>query len=220
MLLATMIGEIREVPLPDGSKVTLDTNAKLSAGFDGKERRLVLERGRARFFVADDKRPFKVRAGNTEVVVARSTVFDVHRDAAETVVLLVEGSVDIVARSMAHASQSAEFRRLQPGEKLSISASVDESTVLSPTAGDISWPSGMLRFENVALGEVVAQANRYSRSPIQVVDSRIRPLRVTGAYRAGDNEALARSLAAIFDLQLLRGAGGGYLLSASPSSTR
>ena len=77
--VATLRGEIRTVRLPDGSKVTLDADTLLTVSFGKASRRLRLERGRARFEVAHETRPFVVAAGDRSVT-ARGTIFDVSID--------------------------------------------------------------------------------------------------------------------------------------------
>ena len=55
-LLASRVGQIRTIVLDDGSRVTLDTDSVVHVNFDDDQRRLQLERGRARFEAAHDVR--------------------------------------------------------------------------------------------------------------------------------------------------------------------
>ena len=57
------LGDIRSVVLPDGSKVTLDTGAVLVVAYDERNRFVRLAKGRARFEVVHELRPFVVAAG-------------------------------------------------------------------------------------------------------------------------------------------------------------
>ncbi|MGN6620645.1 MAG: FecR domain-containing protein, partial [Sphingomonas sp.] len=66
--LVSVIGQMRRIPLADGSVVTLDSDSLLSVRFDRSSRYLRLEHGRARFEVSHDGRPFAVIAGNDRVV--------------------------------------------------------------------------------------------------------------------------------------------------------
>ena len=91
--LASHVGEIRSIDLPDGSEVTLDTDSRLVVLYTDDERRIRLDSGRARFRVAHgDPRAFLVQAGSTEVI-AHGTVFDVDVAGAQVAVSLLEGSV-------------------------------------------------------------------------------------------------------------------------------
>ena len=73
----------------------------------------------------------------------------------------------------------------------------------------------MLSFDAIPLSDAIATANRYSSAKIRTVDPAIDDLQVTGAYRAGDTQGLARSLAASFDLRLTIHADGDIVLDRS-----
>src|SRR3546814_1494012 len=93
--LQSKLGEIREVQLPDGSRVTLDTDRLVLTKFDRDMRDVRLVRGRARFNVEKDNRPFVVAAG-TGTIPALGKSFDVGlaRDERVTVPLF-EGAVAV-----------------------------------------------------------------------------------------------------------------------------
>lgn len=206
---ATARGELREVSLPDGSRLLLDAGSRIELRFTGAERRLLLREGRARFTVAHEPRPFIVEAGLSQVV-ATGTVFDVSLLGDRLAVVLLEGSVEV---RRARANGPAEVRRLTAGNRIVVERE-REPVVGRAGRGDLAWPRRMLEFDDVPLGEAVDIANRYSRSQIRIADDEVRRLRVTGAYRAGDVAGLARSLAAAFDLHVETGAAGNMTLSA------
>jgi transmembrane sensor len=70
----------------------------------------------------------------------------------------------------------------------------------------------MLEFDDTPLGEAAALANRYNKLQLKLADDRIRSLRVSGGFRAGDTVGLARSLAAAFDLRIVSQPDGSLLL--------
>ena len=75
----TQIGERRVVTLSDGSKISLDSDGRVTVRYSDDTRSIVMERGRTRFDVAHDvKRPFLVTAG-AETVVAVGTAFAVEK---------------------------------------------------------------------------------------------------------------------------------------------
>lgn len=211
MLFASAVGEIKEVDLPDRSKITLDSGSRIEASFTGSQRMLTLQEGRARFAVAQEGRPFIVRAGKTEVV-ATGTLFDVSLIEGRTAVLLLEGSVEVRPADAAEEQQPAR-QKLKPGEKLILSPSAAPSR--QPAApGDKVWPTRMLEFDGTPLDEAAALANRYSRVQLRLGNDAVRQLRVTGAFRAGDVAGLARSLEAAFGLRLTVQPDGNLLLLA------
>jgi transmembrane sensor len=203
---ATAVGEIREVVLPDGSRLVLDSSSRVEAQFTPSRRLLTLRDGRARFVVAHESRPFVVRAASNEVI-ATGTVFDVSLLQDRLSVLLIQGSVEVRRGSGGVGS----IHRLAAGQKLVIA---DGAPALSQraTRGETLWPTRMLEFDETPLQEAVALVNRYSRVQLRISDGRTGTLRVSGAYRAGDVEGFARSLAAAFSLRLDTLPNGDLLL--------
>lgn len=210
---ASGMGEIRQIRLPDGSRVVLDSASRVDTRFTGSERRLVLRQGRARFIVAHESRPFIVTAASNEVV-ATGTVFDVSLVRDRLSVLLIEGSV--VVRQPGHPRGA---QRLAAGQKLVVAPQARPVVEAAPR-GEAAWPSRMLEFENTRLEEAAAMVNRYSRVQLRLGDERTRNLRVSGAFRAGDVAGFARSLADAFALRLLPQPDGSLLLEGPEAHPR
>lgn len=210
--VASNLGQIRKVALPDGSAVTLDTASVLRVAFTNSERRLYLARGRARFDVAHDAaRPFIVMAGDGSVT-AHGTVFDVAVLGDKVQVLLLRGSVD-VSEGRTTAASAAATRRLNPGQKISFGAIEPLALAQAANPIDGQWVSGMLSFDRTPLAEAIVEANRYSAAKISLADPALGVLRITGAYHAGDAVGLAQRIAESLDLQASRTAQGNVLIS-------
>lgn len=205
MRLAAAAGEIRTIDLPDGSRVTLDSASRVDATFSNAQRALTLVEGRARFQVAHEARPFVVRASSSEVV-ATGTLFDVSLIGGRTDVVLLQGSVEVRTREGRRT-----IGRLKAGQKLTL-AHARPIERRQATKADAAWPTRMLEFDNMRLDEAAALANRYSRRQLRLGDGRVRALRVSGAFRAGDVAGFARSLAAAFDLRIVIQEDGSLLL--------
>lgn len=210
-MLASRIGEIRTITLGDGSRVTLDTSSAVEVRFDGGQRRVQLGRGRARFEVAHDaRRPFVVAAGPGEVV-AHGTVFDVDLRRPETLVVLLQGSVEI--RRPAAAGTPAASTMLRPGQQLAISAG-SAAVPVAIRVPETRWPSGMLSFEDAPLADVLASANRYSRTQIVIRDPAVREHRFTGTFKAGEPAQLAVMIGSTFDLNVERDSDDNLVLAS------
>ena len=68
----TAVGEVRRVPLADGSTAAINTDSRLRVAIDDASRRIEIARGEAFFEVAHDKaRPFVVAAGKVRVRAPR-----------------------------------------------------------------------------------------------------------------------------------------------------
>lgn len=206
---ATRVGEIRQVILPDKSQLTLDTDSAVEVRMDRSARRITLSRGRARLALSEgDPRPFILDAGLSEVRTKAGTI-DVSLQHGEARVRLLTGDAEVQSTSRAAERQPA---RLSPGQAVLVSPTGELRVIAPENRSAALWPTGRLEFDNAPLAQVIAEANRYNPIRISVADSSIARLRVTGTFRAGDTEGLARSLAAAFGLRVERGSAGHLIL--------
>lgn len=94
----TGIAEQRIIELPDRSRLVLDALTQVHVKFSEDVRLVELVRGQAQFSVAKDPtRPFKVRAGDHNVV-ALGTIFTVEYVDSEVRVAMIEGRTAVVPR--------------------------------------------------------------------------------------------------------------------------
>lgn len=210
--LSTVGSTRRSFRLDDGSTVTLDAESVVSTAFDSQRRALRLERGRARFEVAHETRPFVVLAGGGSVT-ARGTIFDViiNPDSGVTVRLL-RGAVDVVRPSEAgDADQDKQaITRLVPGEALSFGddrmPDLAATTKVRDVVAGAALPDipAAKEFDMAPLSQVIAEANRGSAIPIRVADPAVGALKVSGRFRVDNPELTADRLAALFDLKIDR----------------
>lgn len=200
-------GDRRTVILADGSKVAIEPGGLLTVSYSATERQLRLERGRARFEVAHEERPFVVRAGDGSVT-ARGTIFDVIlRNDNQVTVRLLRGAVDVTRPTLSASAGSAPpiVTRLVPGETLSFGSPVAQSLAQAepPSVAETSHVRGfheVQEFEKTPLSEVVALANQGGRMSIRLANPSIGDLRVSGRFRVDDAEQVAERLAALFNL--------------------
>lgn len=196
-LADTVIGQIRTIGLPDGSRMTLDTDSAVAIVYRGDVRRLELTRGRARFDVAHEARPFVVVAGNG-TITAHGTVFDVGMISGGAVMVrLLRGRIDVALST--GAAGKAATRWLTPGQQVAFRTSILPSARVAVTPDD-RWPQGMLDCDGMALTEVVAHANRYARPQLVLADPSLGALKVSGAFRIDRPQLLAQRLATVFGL--------------------
>lgn len=196
--LASRLGEVRTIILDDGSRLTLDSDSLLSVAFDPRQRLLRLERGRARFEVAHDTRPFIVAAGPGRVT-ATGTIFDVSVTALRGVsVRLLHGSVDVDMPSerAAMGEPARQVVSLRPGQMIGYADSPPVVQLADPR-----WPDALTGFDDMRLGDVIAQANARSAVKVRAADPAVAALRVSGSFRINDGRALAHRLAILFDLK-------------------
>ncbi len=197
-LYETGMGERIEIALEDGSQVTLDTQSRMGVNYTPNQRFVKLYDGRAMFDVAKDvERPFSVEA-NGRTVTALGTKFDVRSINDEFVVNLVEGRVKVESQTNDDAKDSLTLE-LEPGYQ-AVAMSLTDDPVISPAdvTQTTSWQRGLLVFKNDSLQDAVSEMNRYSTTEIVLADTRTSQLRLSGAFKAGDNQGFSEALILYF----------------------
>jgi transmembrane sensor len=204
---ATDIGETRTLHLDDGASVLLDADSRLSVQVDARQRRVNLSKGRA-FFRATTTpaKPFVVNAEGREIISEGSDAFGVSVLSSALSVVAVEGKVLVTDtnQSFGHIVAVAGQRVVMNRQKPALREIAD---VQSATA----WRFGQAVFDDLPLPQALAEMNRYSRRRIVLSDPSLETLRISGVYKAGDNEAFARSVATLLDLDV-RTYGGGLMI--------
>ena len=201
----TDVGERRVVALPDGSRISMDSDTEVHVRYSEHARALELNRGRARFDVAHDvTRPFTVTAG-AETVVAVGTSFSVERLGSTVLVTLIQGHVVIkraplIIASALSRSKSARSISLSAGEELVAATDSKPVVVQVNLQSATAWEAGHLVFKDETLGEAVECVNRYTDKPISV-DSDISMLRVSGVFNAGDVGSFVSAVTSYFPVQ-------------------
>jgi len=200
----TRIGEQRDVLLPDGSRITLNTNTAVAVRYSRAAREIELQRGEALFAVKHNStQPFEVSAGQT-LTRAVGTEFNVDLRKTGVTVSVLEGSVRVSAltdvRGTAAATQSATSSALMrvavdKGEALEFRA---QERRLQEEKADLkridAWRARRLEFSNTRLAEAIEEFNRYSTTHIEVGTPELESVRVSGIFRTGDAAGFLYSL--------------------------
>lgn len=208
----TRIGESRTVALADGSRVSMDTDSRISVDFSGAQRRITLDRGRAYFRVARSSRPFLVDTDSGSVR-AVGTEYEVYRRDDTIEVALVEGRVALLAARSGDAGQAA-LGMLDPGQRARFGKHqplqrLDAGTPAAPP----TWLSGKLLFEDQSLAAAVAEFNRYSLRPIRLSDERMARLRVSGVFRSDDPQSFVEALETLYPVVASESAKGEIVIA-------
>ena len=188
----TAMGEIRQVPLADGSAVALDTNSRVEINYQAAVRKVRLQNGEAIFSVAKDaNRPFLVQAGDIRVK-AVGTEFLVRRTATGEQVIVIHGTVDVWRET---ASPSAVVRLDSGYQSISTAHDLSQPQALSAAAIERAtlWRTGYLEFDGQSLKDAAANFNRYNSQVIEVSDAGLAGQAVAGRFRATDPVAFAQA---------------------------
>jgi len=210
VMLTTRTGEIRQVRLVDGSKLTLDTDTRVDVQISRSSRRAEVQYGRARFEVANAGGPFVVQIRNI-AVETRAGVIDVERDAREARFEVLTGAADV------RRSDGAIAPHVSLGRGQSLTVGSSRAPRIGPAQAAADWTRGTLQFDATPLADAVELANRYSPRHI-ILTGNLGHLRVTGAFRAGDTAGLSDAIAAAFHLSLRRAEDGNFVLSPTAPS--
>ena len=211
--LITKRGEIRSFRLADGSTATLDTESKVEVAKNNRERHLRISKGRARFSVVTDPRPFRVRAGAGEVVASQGEFDVAYKGSEQVIVRLISGDARI--RSGSESSHGATPSRPLPQDGVSGYRVGDYRPArIQPDAAASArqdWPSGWADYRSIRLDKLVVEANRYSDKPIILDDRATAALIVAGRFRISETDVFVERIAELFDLSISRREDGIHL---------
>jgi transmembrane sensor len=189
----------KEIKLPDGTYVRLNSDSKLSYDLDmqSQDQRDVILIGEAFFKVAHDKkRPFIVKTNKVAIKVL-GTEFNVrdYPGDKESETTLIKGSIELTIND-----RSDQKFLLKPSEKLALVNNINHnlkkgaSSVLmidniSPVKlGDqeyieeIAWTENKLVFENESFEELMPKLERWYNVKIVLNDPTIKSYRFTGVF--------------------------------------
>lgn len=200
--LSTAVGEIRQVTLEDGSRLTLGGGTVVTVSLTRDHRRVEIESGDAWFEVTPDAdRPFSVQAGDLTATVL-GTVFEVRRNPRGAQVAVVEGRVRVEAGAGAMVLTGGQgVRRLGQGD-------------LTPfdVAGVGRWREQRFSYRNAPLSDMVEDLNRYHAPGVRLARPGLGELRVSAAFRLDQLETALNGLALSHDLTVTRTADGAFVL--------
>lgn len=187
----TAFGEQKTVTLPDGSEVHMNVSTELVLHYQAHRRQLTLLKGEAMFAVQSDKnRPFIVDAGQVQVEVT-GTVFNVRRHAQGNVeVAVTEGSVHVSSGPWWNRQQAS----LTPGMLAQGSEEQAWSVQRTDVAARTAWRQGKVVFRDQTLDEVVQEMNRYLPEPIELMDEKLKRLRMAGVFNIEDAQGFLLAL--------------------------
>lgn len=182
-------GQKTNITLPDGSKVTLNSETRLTYDTDfNLEKRVVSLCGEAYFEVAKNERlPFIVNANKFEIE-AVGTSFNVRAYENEKTVstTLVEGKVNV--------KTPISTIQLLPDERIELSKGDFSSNIinLSNSKFTIGWLNDFLSFENATLADVAADLSRMYNVEIKFDSESIMRQRFTGKISNNSLDSVLR----------------------------
>jgi transmembrane sensor len=202
--IETVLGEVRQVPLADGSTATVNTATALEVKLRRDGRQIALDHGEAWFEVArDPARPFVVSAGNVRAR-AIGTAFSVRRTQAGADVQVTHGVVEVW-----RAGEEGTARRVSAGTRAFVAYGGAAAAVVQADAGienSLAWRSGELVFDGDTLAAAAAEFNRYNDVKVRIEGPALAAETFVGRFRTREPAAFARAAATIFGARAETGA--------------
>ena len=197
--LRTATGERREVVLPDGSQLALNTHTAVDVAFDATQRLLRLRSGEilietARDAQAGTARPFLANTVHGRVR-ALGTRFLVRTDAERTRIIVLDKAVEV------RPSGSQEVRRLEAGSGIDVDAHGVGSEVAAAIPVADAWRQGSLIADNMPLAEFLQELSRY-RTGYLGCDPSLAQLKISGAFPIDDTDRALQVLINGFPLRI------------------
>ncbi len=208
--ITTAHAEQRQLDLPDGSKVTLNSGSTLQypKEFASESREVALS-GEAFFEVARDaEHPFLVHTANAQIKVL-GTKFGIWSREQETRVIVREGLVAL------------RGKKGEPGAGVELTA--NQMSVLRnremPAPGRsidanyaLGWLEGRIVFEQASLAEVTAELERVYNVEIALAEARLAQNTITGSFNRKPVESVLASICLTLNLHY-RQQEGRYIIS-------
>lgn len=208
----TAIGGHRIVALRDGSRITLDTQTRVTVEWHLRSRRAQLDRGQALFDVAHAaQRPFTAAAGPI-VVRVLGTQFDLRHEGDRTAVGVLRGHVAV------RDQDGNRSRELLPGQRLLARGAIIGAVEAMDASVYTAWQHKRLIFEQASLATVIRELQRYLPNPVSVADERLQNEKVSGVLAVDNAGAALALLPAILSTpaQLRRRQDGSLVIEPAP----
>ncbi len=212
----TVPGEQRTITPTDGSTIVLNTDTRLRIKYSPRARAVAIDRGEAMFEVVPDaKRPFVVRA-DRGVIRAVGTSFNVITDGRVVTVTVLDGRVEVATTAPGGTATSTI---LGAGESTAYDQN-GRTVDVDPTQGSaqriLAWRKGRLQLDAWPIARAIREHHRYGGKPIRLSDPTLGQTPIGGVLRIGDAPALAMTIAAVINAEIIDQGDSLLLLTSEP----
>lgn len=222
VVFETTRGQIDEITLSDGSRVTLGAMSQIDVVMTRAGREVQLVDGAAFFEVATDTSwPFTVTSGATEVRVT-GTAFAMQQRGDTLHVAVQEGAVQVARPGpdtgfdddAQPVSDDVNAVSLSAGQGVMVSEAIGWGDVVPVPAAQVgAWRTGQLIYVGATLDQIIHDVNRYAAQPITLAPV-ARGLKLSGTFDVSDIEGLLWTLEAALPVRIEDGPGGPVIVMA------
>lgn len=206
---STTRGQQKEIPLPDGTRLRLDTATQIEVTYYKQRREVKLLDGQAVFAVHHDAtRPFHVLAGPLQVTVV-GTQFSVRHTprvpGTDGVQVAVEEGKVRVARlhGSSDDGEASNGMFLTAGQQIASDSQGTLSPVVAVASdGFAPWREQRISFIDTPLEQALAELERYGDTGIVVRDATVASMRLTGTFDPMNRTTLRLALPRVLPVRL------------------
>ncbi|WP_232821077.1 FecR domain-containing protein [Dyella sp. C11] len=195
----TVRGQVREVDLPDGSHLVLDTDTHIEVSLFAHHRDVRLSHGQVMFVVEHDaSRPFQVDAGGTRVTVL-GTRFSVRYTESG----LQDAGVGVAVEQGHVRVQNLATVDLLAQQAVNVDGRGEPGPVHALPPGAVApWRQSHVNFNDTPLAAALAEFERYGPTDLALGDGRASRLRITGSFDVRQPEVFAHALPHVLAVRL------------------
>lgn len=197
-LSAVSGSERKDLVLPDGTRLTLNVNSRVSwpENFEGRKREVELE-GEAWFDVAENPgQPFLIRTGEDMLIEVLGTSFTIRtdRNTGEVQVRVISGKVSFYRERQKGKGLVLETGEMGTGNGNGFS----KSSISDPNF--LSWKTGRLEFRNTRLREVIKSLAEYSGRTLLIGDDSLGNLVLTASFENQELDEIMEEIRLVLGL--------------------
>lgn len=182
----TAIGEQKNLTLPDGTRLLINTGSALNIVLNAQERRIRLLEGEVLITTAKDPARSFIVETRHGTARALGTRFSVRVGEQRSQVAVTEGAVEMLPL---HGRQGLI---LKAGEQSAFGS--DLTAAVQPLdSAALTWEHGMMVARNMRLADLLSELGRYRPGVLRCHDA-IAGLTVSGAFPLNDTDASLRLL--------------------------
>ena len=191
---ATAKGEMRRIPLADGSTITLNTDSRVDVY--ERDRHLLMKVRRGEVFVETrDGEPLQVEVDGRRIE-ASATAFVVRKLDGRPAQVVMEQADD--APPHAHPG-----KRMQRSPALASPRAWPRGMSIVSLPADqmhreLAWREGKLAFHGETLADAAAEFARYNETSIVIADPALAKASITGLFAANNPAGFSRAVADVF----------------------
>ncbi len=188
----------KNIVLPDGSKITLNANSKLTYQSDFKIRDVILE-GEAFFEIARDTlHPFSIHSnGALTQVLGTSFNIRAYSNESEVEVTVVTGKVAFSKEKMAQTDKVI----LLPGNKAILKKEENKVVKTLPTPNEMAWNTKKLIFDDTNMGDILKTLKRFYHLDIDLDNNAIKKCHFTGHFQNASIDEVLKALSFALNLE-------------------